>query len=335
MVVLATAATVIASQAVITGAFSMTQQAIQLGLLPRLMVRRTSEVQSGQIYIPRINWSLLVLVLFVVFVFRNSSALAGAYGIAVTGTMVVTAILAFIVLWRCWHWRPWQAAALVAPLLLIDVVFLAANLLKVVEGGWMPLAIGAAIVLIMLTWRRGSRLVAEKTKRSEVALMSLLNSLERRPADLRVPGTAVFLTAHADNAPTALLHNVKHNKVLHEHNVILTIASEDVPYVRASERVVMTPLSATFLQVLLRFGYMEQPNVGKTLPLCRERGWKFEVMQTSFYLSRRLLTPAERSPMPVWQNRLFIGLANIADDAARYFNLPTDRVVEIGTQISV
>ena len=335
MVVLATAATVIASQAVITGAYSMTQQAMQLGLLPRFRVQRTSETQSGQIYIPRINWTLLVLVILVVGIFHTSSALAAAYGVAVTGTMVVTAIMAFIVVWKCWNWPLWSVVALIVPFLVIDMTFLAANLLKVVDGGWLPLFVGGALTLMMLTWRRGSRVLAEKNKRMDVPLAALLNSLERRPADLRVPGTAVFLTAHPETAPTALLHNLKHNKVLHERNVILSIMTEDVPYVREAERVSITALSNTFSQLTLHFGYMEQPNVPKVFPLCREGGWKFEVMQTSFFLSRRSLKPSANSPLPPWQNRVFVLMAGLADDAAGYFNLPTDRVVEVGTQVSV
>jgi KUP system potassium uptake protein len=335
MVVLATAATVIASQAVITGAYSMTQQAMQLGLLPRFEIRRTSETQSGQIYMPRINWTLLVMVLVVVMMFRTSSALASAYGIAVTGTMVVTAIMAFIVVWKCWNWSPWTAAALVGPLLLIDTIFLSANLLKVIEGGWMPLLVGAFLILLMLTWRRGSRVLMERTRRDDVPLTSLLQSLEKRPKELRVPGTAVFLTSHPETAPTALLHNLKHNKVLHQRNVILSVITENVPYVGDAERVSITPLSETFSQITLRFGFMQSPNVPKALPICRERGWQFDVMQTSFFLSRRALRPIPESPMPVWQERLFITLAGTADDAARHFSLPIDRIVEVGTQVGV
>ncbi|MGE0750727.1 MAG: potassium transporter Kup [Variibacter sp.] len=335
MIILATAATVIASQAVISGAFSLTQQAIQLGLLPRFEIRRTSETQAGQIYLPRINWALLVLVVLVVAMFRSSSALAAAYGVAVTGTMVITAIMAFIVVRTCWHWSLWSAAALIAPLFLIDLTFLSANLVKIIEGGWIPLLVGGTLITMMLTWQRGSRALAEKTRRTDVPLATLLQSLERRPQELRAPGTAVFLTARPETTPTALLHNLKHNKVLHAHNVIMSVETADVPRVNEKERVLLTPLSETFSQVTLRFGYMEMPNVPKALPLCRDVGWTFDIMQTSFFLSRRALKPSADSTMPAWQDQLFVSLARVADDAARYFSLPTDRVVEIGTQVAV
>jgi KUP system potassium uptake protein len=335
MIGLATAAAVIASQAVITGAYSLTQQAIQLGLLPRLEIRRTSETQAGQIYIPRVNWLLLVAVILLVGLFRTSTALAGAYGIAVTGTMVITAIMAFVVVWKCWNWSPWLAGAVIAPFLIVDVTFLAGNLLKVFEGGWVPLLVGGALAAVMLTWRRGSAALSEKTRRLDVPLRELLESLERRPAELRTPGTAVFLTAHPETAPTALLHNLKHNRVLHANNVIMSVMTKDVPYARPEERVAITPLSPTFSQVVVNFGYMENPNIPKVLPLCREQGWRFDVMQTSFFLSRRALKPAENSPLPRWQNHLFVHLARFSDDAARYFSLPTDRVVEIGTQVTI
>ncbi len=335
MVALATAATVIASQAVITGTYSLTRQAIQLGLIPRLEIRRTSETQLGQIYIPRINWMLLGAVLLLVGVFKSSSALASAYGIAVTGTMVITAALAFVVIWKCWHWKPWAAAALIAPFLLVDFTFLAANLLKVFDGGWLPLLVGGAIVLAMITWRRGTYVLSEKTRRTDVPLVDLLASLERRPAEQRAPGTAVFLTADPAIAPAALLHNLKHNKVLHAQNVILSVFTKDVPYVSAAERVAITPLSPTFMRVVMNFGYMETPNIPQVLPVCRKQGWRFDVMQTSFFLSRRKPKIAEKSPLPRWQDNLFIALTGFSDDAARYFALPTDRVVEIGTQVAV
>ena len=335
MVILATAATVIASQAVVTGAYSLTQQAIQLGLLPRLEIRRTSETQAGQIYIPRINWILLAAVILLVGVFKTSSALASAYGIAVTGTMLITTMMAFIVVWKCWNWNPWLVGALLVPFLFVDMTFLAANLLKVFEGGWMPLLVGGMLVLLMLTWQRGSRALVEKTRRTDVPLQKLLVSLERRPADQRAPGTAVFLTSHPDTAPTALLHNLKHNKVLHANNVIMSVLTKDVPYVKPEDRVSITRLSETFSQIVVNFGYMESPNIPKVLPICREQGWHFDVMQTSFFLSRRTLKVDERSSLPQWQDGLFVALTRVSDDAARYFSLPTDRVVEIGTQVTV
>jgi KUP system potassium uptake protein len=334
MVILSTAATVIASQAVITGAFSITRQAIQLGLIPRLTIRHTSESRSGQIYIPRTNMALLMGVLLLVGLFKTSSALASAYGIAVATTMVVDGILGFVVIWRLWGWNPWIAGALMFPLVLVDSVFLSANLLKLIEGAWLPLMFGASIVLLIVTWRRGTNLLMLKTRRSEVPLETLVQSLTKRPPHI-VPGTAVFLTSDPESAPTALLHNLKHNKVLHEHNVILTIQTADTPRVTDDERVRIQPISALFSRVSLRFGYMETPNVPKALAIARKLGWQFDIMSTSFFLSRRSLKPAAQSGMPRWQDRLYIGLAKSASDATDFFQIPTGRVVEVGTQVMV
>jgi KUP system potassium uptake protein len=334
MVCLATAATVIASQAVITGAYSLTRQAIQLGLLPRFEIRHTSEAHSGQIYIPRINMLLLISVTLLVLMFRSSSALASAYGISVTGTMVVTAMMGFVVIWRVWKWSPFAAAALIAPFLFLDLTFLAANLLKVVEGGWVPLALGSVVMLLMYTWRRGSRLLFEKSRKLEFPLVDLVAMLEKRPPQ-RVSGTAVFLTSDPLSAPTALLHSLKHYKVLHEKNVILTIEIAPTPRVDPSERVRLEQLSATFSKVTLRFGFMESPNVPKTLAIARKLGWHFDIMSTSFFLSRRALKPAAHSGMPRWQDHLFIALSRTANDATDYFQIPTGRVVEVGTQVTV
>jgi KUP system potassium uptake protein len=334
MVLLATIATVIASQAVITGAYSLTRQAIQLGLLPRLEIRHTSEALFGQIYMPRVNTFLLIGVLLLVALFRSSSALASAYGIAVTGTMVVTAMMAIVVIWRVWNWPLIGALALMLPFLFIDVTFLSANLLKIVEGGWMPLALGALVMTIMYTWRRGSRLLFEKTRRQETPLEGLVKSLEKKPP-ARVPGTAVFLTSDPVSAPTALLHSLKHYKVLHEKNVILTIETADTPRVDAGERVRIQPVGKTFSRVFLRFGFMETPNVPKALAIARKLGWQFDIMSTSFFLSRRALKPATQSGMPRWQDRLFIGLTRLANDATDYFQIPTGRVVEVGTQVTI
>jgi KUP system potassium uptake protein len=334
MVVLAALATVIASQAVITGAYSMTRQAIQLGLLPRFEIRHTSAQLAGQIYMPRVNGLLLAGVLLLVALFRSSSALASAYGIAVTGTMVVTGMMAFIVIWRMWRWSPVAAAALMLPFLFVDLVFLSANLLKVVEGGWVPLALGGVVMLVMYTWRRGSRLLYDKTRRQETPLDDLVRMLEKKPPQ-RVPGTAVFLTSDPSSAPTALMHSLKHYKVLHEHNVILSIETTHTPRVPPDRRVRLEPISATFMRVTLRFGYMETPNVPRALAIARKLGWHFDIMSTSFFLSRRALRPAPRSGMPRWQDRLFIRLARSANDATDYFQIPTDRVVEVGTQVTV
>ena len=334
MVVLATAATVIASQAVITGAYSLTRQAIQLGLLPRVDIRHTSESREGQIYLPRVTLFLLIGVLFLVVTFRSSSALGSAYGIAVTGTMVVTTTMAFVVIWKVWRWSPFAAAVLITPFLFLDLTFLGANLLKLVEGGWIPLAFGALVLIIMYTWRRGTRLLMEKTRRLETPLDQLVGMLERKPP-IRVPGTAVFLTSDPHSAPTALMHSLKHYKVLHEKNVVLTIENAHTPRVPPEERVRLEPVGATFLRVFLRFGFMEIPNVPRALAIARQLGWQFDIMSTSFFLSRRSLKPAAQSGMPRWQDRLFIALARSANDATDYFQIPTGRVVEVGTQVTI
>ncbi|MDI4236385.1 potassium transporter Kup [Bradyrhizobium sp. Arg237L] len=334
MVVLATIATVIASQAVITGAYSLTRQAIQLGLLPRFEIRHTSEAHSGQIFIPRINRMLLIAVLLLVVMFRSSSALASAYGISVTGTMVVTGMMGFVVVWKVWRWSPLAAAALIAPFLFLDLTFLTANLLKVLEGGWVPLALGGAVMLLMYTWRRGSRLLFEKSRKLEFPLADLIAMLEKRPPQ-RVSGTAVFLTSDPASAPTALMHSLKHYKVLHEKNVILTIETAPTPRIDPSERVRMEQISPTFSKVTLRFGFMESPNVPKTLAIARKLGWQFDIMSTSFFLSRRSLKPAAHSGMPRWQDHLFIALSRASNDATDYFQIPTGRVVEVGTQVTI
>jgi len=334
VVAVATIATVIASQAVITGAYSLTRQAIQLGLLPRFEIRHTSETHSGQIYMPRVNMLLAVSVVLLVLMFRSSSALASAYGISVTGTMVVTAMMGFVVIWKVWRWPAVAAAALIAPFLCLDLTFLAANLLKVFEGGWVPLALGGLVMLLMYTWRRGSRLLFEKSRKLEFPLLDLVAMLEKRPPQ-RVPGTAVFLTSDPSCAPTALMHSLKHYKVLHEKNVILTIETAPTPRIAADDRVKLEEISTTFSHVTLRFGFMESPNVPKSLAIARKLGWQFDIMATSFFLSRRSLKPAAQSGMPRWQDLLFIALSRTANDATSYFQIPTGRVVEVGTQVSI
>jgi KUP system potassium uptake protein len=275
-----------------------------------------------------------VAVLLLVAMFRSSSALASAYGIAVTGTMVVTAMMAFIVVWKGWRWSLASAVALMVPFVVVDLTFFSANLLKIVEGGWAPLAFAALVMIVMYTWRRGTRLLFEKTRRQEMPLKDLVARLERKPPQ-RVPGTAVFLTSDPHSAPTALLHSLKHYKVLHEHNVILTVETTDTPRVAKEDRVRIEPVGDTFSTVRLRFGFMETPNVPKALAIARKLGWHFDIMSTSFFLSRRSLKPAAQSGMPRWQDRLFIKLARAANDATDYFQIPTGRVVEVGTQVTV
>jgi len=334
LVVLATAATVIASQAVITGAYSLTRQAVQLGLLPRFEVRYTSEAHAGQIYLPRVNRLLLIGVLLLVLLFRTSSGLASAYGIAVSTTMVADGIMGFVVIWKLWHWRAAAAAALIIPFVVVDLTFFSANLLKLLEGAWVPLLFGLAMAVVIWTWRRGTAILITKTRRIEVPLKDLIRSLEKRPPHV-VKGTAVFLTSDPNFVPTALLHNLKHNKVLHEHNVILTIETGQTPRIDPSERVRMERISDKFSVVRLRFGFMESPNVPKALVIARKLGWQFDIMATSFFVSRRSLKPSAQSGMPLWQDHLFIALSRSANDATDYFQIPTGRVVEVGTQVTI
>ena len=333
IVLLTTAATVIASQAVITGAYSLTRQAIQLGLLPRFSIRHTSREVAGQIYLPRINWVLLGAVLLLVVVFKSSSALTAAYGVAVTATMITTSLMAFFVIWKLWRWPMWRAAALIVPLLLIELVFFAANMMKIVEGAWVPLAIAISLMLVMLTWLRGTT-VLNAMARKHADLQWLVRTLEKKPP-YRVNGTAVFLTATPNAAPSSLLHNLKHNHMLHERNILLTIKTADVPHVPNSERVKIESLSDMFIGVTLTYGFMETPSIEKGLQLCRRHGLNVDPAATSFFLSRRTLRRASRSLMRRWQEKLFIWLAGSAEDATTYFQIPSDRVVELGTQIAV
>jgi KUP system potassium uptake protein len=273
-------------------------------------------------------------VLLLVFMFRSSSELASAYVLAVAATEWVAGILGFIVIWKLWRWKLIWVIAVMVPLIFIDTAFVMASMLNLFEGAWLPVLVGMMLVIVMMTWRRGTRLLAQKTRRVEVPFEPLIKNLEEKPP-YNVPGTAVFLTADPDFAPTALLHNLKHNKVLHEHNVILTIKNEDIPRVKTENRVQMETVSDKFMRVTLHFGFVERPNVPKALAIARRQGWQFDIMSTSFFLSRRSVRPDVRSGMPQWQDQLYVYLAHNADDASSYFQLPTDRVVEIGTQVTV
>ncbi|WP_315923727.1 potassium transporter Kup [Mesorhizobium sp. SP-1A] len=334
MVILATAATVIASQAVISGAFSLTRQAVQLNLLPRIEVRHTSEMQSGQIFMPRVNLIVALGVMLLVVGFGSSSALASAYGISVTGEMLMTTILLFVVMRWQWAWKLGAAAALAILFGIIDSGFFLANVVKVMEGGWVSLTVAAIMGLIMWTWIRGSRYLFEKTRRNEIPLDFLAANLVKKKPQI-VSGTAVFLTSDPFSAPTALMHSLKHYKVLHEQNVILSVVTAPQPVVPDGERVKIETVNELFMRVKLTFGYMEQPNIPRALAICRKQGWKFDIMTTSFFLSRRSLKASPNSGMPVWQDRLFIVLARTAADATEYFQIPTGRVVEIGTQVAI
>jgi KUP system potassium uptake protein len=334
LVILATIATVIACQAVITGAFSLTRQAIQLGLLPRMEIQHKSETQEGQIFIPKVNRILLVGVLLLVLMFRSSSALASAYGIAVSGTMVVTTALAFVVVWRKWNWPIWRALAFVSFFLLVDFAFFAANLVKIIDGGWVPLMIGCFTMIVMWTFVRGNALLAEKMQRDSIPLRELIPMLEKSKPT-RVPGTAIFLTNQLTSAPSALLHNIKHNKVLHEHVWLMSVRTEDTPRVPAAKRYEIEKLSPDFTTVTLHFGYMESPRIPAALALLRKSGHKFDIMTTSFFLGRRTIKASINSGMPGWQDNLFIALSKQAIDATEFFSIPSDRVVELGAQVAI
>ncbi len=334
LVAISVFAAVIASQAVITGAYSLSQQGILLGLLPRMDVRRTSETHSGQIFLPQINSLLMIGVLVLVVLFQNADNLTNAYGLAVTGTMLVTTILAFIVATRMWHWKLWAALLLIIPMIFLDAVFLAANGLKIASGGWLPLLIGGTLFLLMSTWVRGSHILTEKTRRDSVPLTDLIEMLRAR-APHRVPGTAIFLTSDPDMAPVALMHNLKHNKVLHEKNVILTVRTAETPRVTPEERVTLTPVSDQFKKLVITYGFMESPNVPKALNLCKKQGLKFDIMSTSFFLGRRSVVPSASRGMPLWQDKLYIFLLKNAANPTDFFHIPPGRVVELGAQVKV
>jgi KUP system potassium uptake protein len=335
ILVLATAATVIASQAVISGAFSMTQQAVQLGLFPRMNIRQTSETQAGQVYVPFVNTALMIGVLLLVALFQTSSRLASAYGIAVTGAMFTDTLLAYVVVRRKWKWSLWQTACLLVPLMLVDATFISSNLLKIPDGAWMPLALGTGFVVVMWTWTRGAQILTDKARRDSIPLTDLIAMLRARPPN-RAPATAIFLTSDPDMAPLALMHNLKHNMVLHRDNVILTVRTSGTPRVADADRVEIETVNADFKKVRVTYGFMESPNIPRALRLCRQRGLKFDIMSTSFFLGRRSLVPANRaSAMPLWQDKLFIYLMKNAANPTDFFQIPPGRVVELGTQVTV
>ena len=337
MIALATAATVIASQATISGAYSITKQAIQLGFLPRMNIVHTSARASGQIYIPAINWILLAAVLAAVIGFGSSSKLASAYGVAVTATMLVDTILTFFVIRYGWGYPLLLCIGATGFFLVVDVAFLSATLLKVADGGWFPLVIGALVFTVMTTWRRGRDILFTRLRASTVPLESFLESLFRDTPQ-RVPGTSVFLTATPEVVPHALLHNLYHNKVLHERVVFLTVQGRDVPWVPVEERVLVEPLGNECYRVTLSFGFMNRPDVWQTLSeLCPDRGLAFDLMQTSFFLSRERVIPVEGKAggMALWRERLFSTMARNSGSAVEYFNIPTNRVIELGTQVEI
>ncbi|TCO81049.1 KUP system potassium uptake protein [Plasticicumulans lactativorans] len=334
LVALSTLATVIASQAVISGVYSLTRQAVQLGYCPRVTVIHTSADEMGQIYIPSVNWGLLVAVLGLVVGFGSSSALAAAYGIAVTITMVITALLLLLLAHRVWNWPRAVCVLLIVPFLLIDLAFFGANALKIGQGGWFPLVAGAGVYILMTTWQRGRELLATRMHEGSLPLTAFLADVEDGSV-LRVPGTAVFLTSDPDGVPHTLLHNLKHNKVLHERVVLLTVLVEEVPRVDEADRVRVDVIGNSFFRVAVRYGFMEEPDVPLALGLCRPYGLDLEPMDTTYFLGRETLISTTRPGMARWRERLFVNLSRNAARAMDFFRIPPNRVVELGTQIEL
>jgi len=330
LVGLATLATVIASQAVISGAYSMTRQAIQLGYAPRMVVQHTSSAEQGQIYLPGINWALLLAVIALVIGFKSSSALAAAYGIAVTGTMVITTTLAFIVVRRLWRWNWWLSGLVIGGFITVDIAYFAANLLKVHDGGWFPLALASLIFLVMTTWKRGRALLH---KRLREAAMPLDLFVQGTSDVTCVKGTAIFLTGQRGKVPHALLHSLKHYKCLHERVVILHVDIRDEPYVPIAERAEVQQLNAQFYTASLHFGFMDEIDVPAALQCCATETLTFDVMDTSFFLGRETLIPKLHSEMVFWREKLFITMYRNAGSAASYFRIPPNRIVELGAQV--
>jgi KUP system potassium uptake protein len=334
MIALATAATVIASQAVISGAFSMTREAIQLGFAPRMRIVHTSQHMRGQVYLPWINRMLLVLVIAAVIGFRSSTNLGAAYGIAVTGTMLITTALALIVARRMWGWSRWAVAVVGVVFITIDLAFFSANAIKIEHGGWFPLVLGVCVFTLLTTWRRGRELVMREIRQGGLALEPFISSIVAHPP-LRVPGTAVFLTANESGVPHALLHNLKHNKVLHERNVILTVDTVETPVAEADERTSVESLGDNFYKLTLRFGFVEDPDVPQTLTAIKQCGLPFDLMDTTFFLSRESIVATDRPGMARWRDKLFAFMQRNAIPATAFFQIPGNRLIELGTQVEI
>jgi KUP system potassium uptake protein len=334
LVILATAAAVIASQALITGAFSLTMQGIQLGYIPRLAIEHTNERERGQIYLPHVNWALMVATLGLVLGFRSSSNLAAAYGIAVTLTMSVTTLLFSFAARRLWGWKPWQTALICVPALIIELAFFGANALKIAHGGWFPLVVGLALFTLMVTWKRGRTLLGQRVRSASIPADKFIESIERRLPQ-RVEGTAVYLSGSSDGTPLALLHNLKHNKVLHRRIVFLTIQVSEDPRVEDLNRVQVERMPHGFWRVRARFGFFEEPSVPKVLALAAEQGLEFKEIETTFFLSRETIVPSKNPGMALWRESLFAVMARNAQSATAFFRIPANRVVELGMQVEI
>ncbi len=333
LVFIATAATVIASQAVISGAFSVTQQAIHLGFIPRLRIMHTSASAYSQIYIPTVNWALMVAVIALVVAFRTSSNLTAAYGIAVTGAMFIDTCLLAVVLFSLWRWNRWLAGALLALFFVVDTAYFAANLMKVPAGGWFPLLIGLIAFTLLTTWATGRKLLKKQLREGEIPLDLFIRSATK--SAIRVPGTAVFMTSTAEGVPHALLHNLKHNKVLHERCIFLTVDIQDVPTIEDGKRCRVEDLGSGFYRIILKFGFMEEMNVPAALEGVSNCGFPFRMMDTSFFLSRQTLLASEMRGMAVWREKLFAWMMRNAESPMEFFSLPINRVVEVGSQVRI
>ena len=333
LVFLATAATIIASQAVISGAFSVAQQAVQLGLLPRLKITHTSASAAGQIYIPAINWGLMILVILLTLGFRTSTNLASAYGIAVTGTMLITTIMMAVLVMTVWKWNRVLSWAFVGVFVIIDFAYFASNLTKFVDGGWFPLLVGGIAFTFLTTWAKGRRLMMERLRESAMPMEVFIKSAAG--AATRVAGTAVFMTSTAKGVPHALLHNLKHNKVLHERIMILTVVIEEVPYVSDEDRIGVKDLGQEFYRIIIRYGFMQEIDIPAVLKLVQNCGPKLKMMDTSFFLARQTLLASDRPGMALWREHLFSWMMRNAESAMDFFKLPTNRVVELGSQVEI
>lgn len=334
LIVLATLAAVIASQAVITGAFSVSRQALQLGYLPRMHVEHTSESEEGQIYIPRVNWGLMIGVMALVLTFKSSGNLAAAYGIAVTGDMVITTLLAGIVFHHIWGWSKLRTGLLVTMFLIVDVAFFSANVLKIPDGGWVPLVIGTIIFTLMLTWKTGRQMLYTKLKNDAMAIEPFIEAVGAHPP-VRVSGTALFMTPNPDGVPHAMLHNLKHNKVLHEKMVMLTVKFLDYPHTSAEERISVEALPHEFYRVTVRYGFKDEPDLPRDLVLCAEKGLMLDAMDTSFFVGKEILIATGSTGMAFWRKKIFVGLFRSAETITHQFKLPPNRVVELGSQLKI
>jgi KUP system potassium uptake protein len=333
LVILATAATVIASQAVISGAFSVAQQSVQLGFLPRLKIIHTSARSAGQIYIPMINWTLLTLVVLLVLGFRTSNNLAAAYGIAVTGTMLITTLMMAVLVLTIWKWPRWWAVPLLLVMMIVDGAYFASNLTKIPDGGWFPLLVGAVAFTLLTTWARGRHLMMLRLRESAMPIEVFIKSAAS--AATRVQGTAVFMTSSPEGVPHALLHNLKHNKVLHDRVLILTVVIDEVPFVDDEDRMEVRALGSNFFRMIMRFGFMQEIDIPATLKTVENCGSKIKMMDTSFFLARQTLLASDRPGMAIWREKVFAWMLSNSESAMEFFKLPTNRVVELGSQVEI